>query len=104
MAKLDRMGKTRAKRAALERKNSNVGATQMTKIAKTEATRREATNSLFPPFVSKSAWRSNLTAPRLIIVVNGPKETFITSSDAAARPIIAVIRAQRSISRKNEGR
>jgi hypothetical protein len=61
MAKLDRMGKTRAKRAALERKNSNVGATQMTKIAKTEATRREATNSLFPPFVSKSAWRSNLT-------------------------------------------
>jgi hypothetical protein len=36
------MGKTRAKRAALERNNSNMGATQMTKIAKTEATRREA--------------------------------------------------------------
>jgi hypothetical protein len=48
MAKPERMGKTRAKRAALERKNSNMGATQMTKIAKTEAMRREATKSLFP--------------------------------------------------------
>jgi hypothetical protein len=42
MAKLDGRGKARAKRAALERNNSNMGATQMTKIAKTEATRREA--------------------------------------------------------------
>jgi hypothetical protein len=36
------MGKTWAKWAALERNNSNMGATQMTKIAKTVATRREA--------------------------------------------------------------
>jgi hypothetical protein len=36
------MGKTRAKRAALERNNANMGATQMTEIAKTEAKLREA--------------------------------------------------------------
>jgi hypothetical protein len=36
------MGKTRAKRAALERNNANMGATQMTEIAKTEAKPRKA--------------------------------------------------------------
>jgi hypothetical protein len=71
MAKLDRMGKTRAKRAALERKNSNMGATQMTKIAKTEAMRREATNSLFPLIGYAAA--------------SGPERTFVTQAIVALR-------------------
>jgi hypothetical protein len=39
-----------------------------------------AANVWFPPFMSKCAWCSILTAPYLIIVTHGPNRTFTTGS------------------------